>query len=319
MKRHQQILAGVLVLQVILTVVVFWPSPVSTGEAEPLFENVTLDEIVSLTIADEQGNRIALAKQGEAWVVPEADDYPARSAAVTSALSKTLQLEAGTVVARTPQSHKQLKVAEDAFVRRVIFETSDERAYVLYVGSSPSYGATHVRLEGQDETYLTRSITSYDLAATANTWIDTNYFSVSPQNVTAMTVENALGTLNFVKDGETWTLQGLPEDDEADSGQISTLLNRAAAVRMTQPLGKTEEPAYGMDQPNATVTLAMTNTTHTLTIGTRDVGDNTYVVKSSESPYYVKTNAASVDSLVNAVQDNYIKAEPTPTPEPAEE
>jgi len=319
MKRHQQILAGVLALQIILTVVVFWPSPVSTGEDEPLFTDVAFDEVVSLTIADDQGNRIALEKKGEDWVMPEADDYPVRSAAVTSTLSKTLQLETGTVVARTPESHKQLKVAENAFVRRVIFETSDERAYIFYIGSSPSYGATHIRLEGQDETYLTRSITSYDLTATANTWVDVNYLSVPPQNVTAMTVENVQGTLNFVKEGDAWTLEGLAEDEEADSAQISTLLNRAAAVRMTQPLGKAEEPAYGMDQPNATVTLAMTDTMHTLTIGTRDAGDNTYVVKSSESPYYVETNAVNVDQLVNGVREDFIKAEPTPTLEPAEE
>lgn len=319
MKRYQQILAGVLVLQIILTVVVFWPSPVATGEAEPLLKNVALEEVSSLAIADEQGNSILLEKEGEAWVMPEADDYPARSATVTSTLSKTLQLETGTVVARTPGSHKQLKVAENDFVRRVILETADERAYILYLGSSPSYGATHVRLKGEDETYLQRSVTSYDLSATANAWVDVNYLSVPPQAVTAMTVENAQGTLAFVKEGAAWTLEGLAEDEEADAGQISALLNRAAAVRMAQPLGTTEDSAYGLDQPNATVTLALTDTTRTLTIGAHDADDATYVVKSSASPYYVTVNEISLEQFVNATREDFIKAEPTPTPTSDEE
>ncbi len=319
MKRHQQILAGVLVLQIILTVVVFWPKPVATEGGELLFPDVAVEDVVSLSIADDQGNDISLEKIDGAWVMPEADSYPARSAAVTSTLSKTLQLETGTVVARTPASHEQLQVAEDNFVRRVIFETVDGRAYILYLGSAPSYGAVHVRLEGQDETYLTTSINSYDLTATANTWVDVTYFSVAPQDVVAMTVENAQGTLNFIKEGETWVLEGLAEDEESDGGQISNLLNRAATVRLSRPLGKTEESAYGMDQPNATVTLVTMDTTHTLMIGTRDAGDNTYVVKASTSPYYVETNAVNVDQLVNGVQEDFIKAEPTPTPAPADE
>lgn len=315
MKRHQQILAGVLVLQILLVVVVFWPKPASTGVGKPLFTGVALDDIVSLTIADDQGHRIAMEKQGEAWVVPGAGDYPVQSAAVTATLSKTLQLETGTVVARTLASHKQLKVAENNFVRRVIFETSDERAYILYLGSSPSYGATHVRLEGQDETYLTRSISSYDLNATANSWVKTEYVSISPQEVTAMTVENANGALNFVKDGDAWTLEDLDDDEEADAGQINTLVNRATTVRLTQPLGKTEEPAYGMDQPNATVTLVTTDTTHTLTIGVHDAGDGTYVVKASDSPYYVEVTDVNMERFVDATHEGFIKVEPTPVPE----
>lgn len=315
MKRHQQILAGVLVLQILLVVVVFWPKPASTGVGKPLFTGVALDDIVSLTIADDQGHRIAMEKQGEAWVVPGAGDYPVQSAAVTATLSKTLQLETGTVVARTPASHKQLKVAENNFVRRVIFETSDERAYILYLGSSPSYGATHVRLEGQDETYLTRSISSYDLNATANSWVKTEYVSISPQEVTAMTVENANGALNFVKDGDAWTLEDLGDDEEADAGQINTLVNRATTVRLTQPLGKTKEPAYGMDQPNATVTLVTTDTMHTLTIGAHDAGDGTYVVKASDSPYYVEVTDVNMERFVDATHEGFIKVEPTPVPE----
>ncbi len=319
MKRHQQILAGVLVLQVILTVVVFWPRPAAIKEAEPLLNDVTLDEITLLTIADDQGNSIALEKKGEDWMMPEADDYPARSAAVTSALSKTLQMETGAVVARTPSSHKQLKVAENDFVRRVILETDEDRAYVLYVGSSPSFGATHVRLEGEDEAYLTRSITSFDLNATADAWVDVSYFSVAPQDVTAMTVENAQGTLDFVKEGDAWTLKELAEDEEADAGQISTLVNRAAAARMTRPLGKTETSDYGLDQPTATVTLALTDTTYTLTIGAYDADESAYVVKSSESPYYVAANEIDMEQFVDAVREDFIKAEPTSTPTSEEE
>ncbi|MGC9399941.1 MAG: DUF4340 domain-containing protein [Anaerolineae bacterium] len=319
MKRHQQILAGLLVLQLILTGVVFWPKPATTGAGALLFSDVTLDEIVSLAIADDQGREIVLEKRDETWVMPEAGDYPARSASITSTLSKTLQLKTGAVVAHTPGSHTQLKVAENDFVRRVIFETSEGRAYILYLGSSPSYGATHIRLEGQDETYLVRDLTVYDFSATATSWVDTEYFSVPSAEVTGMTVENAAGTLRFVKEGDAWTLEDLGEDEEVDTGQINTLLNRATSVRMTRPLGKTETSAYGMEQPNATVIVVMTDTTYTLTIGAHDTDAGTYVVKASNSPYYVAVSDVNMERFVDAVREQFLVEEPTPTPTPASE
>ena len=100
MKRHQQILAGVLVLQVILSVFVFWPRQVASNTGEALFPNVPADDVVGLTVTDNTGQQVALKKVGGAWVLPNADNYPANADAVTPVIDKLVNLQSSTVVAR---------------------------------------------------------------------------------------------------------------------------------------------------------------------------------------------------------------------------
>jgi hypothetical protein len=238
---------------------------------------------------------------------------------VTSVLSKTVQLESGNLVARTPASHDPLQVAEDNFVRKVILETDDGDAHVLYVGSSPRYSATHVRLEGQDETYLVSGISAFELNATPNTWVDTSYVSVDTAGLTEVTLENANGTFTFVPEGEdAWTLAGLADDETADSTQIRTVVNRASRLSLQRPLGLTEEADYGLDDPTATVTLVLSDTTETLVIGAHDEEAGNYVVKYSGAPYYVTVSETTLDQLVDATRESFLQAEPTPTPSPEE-
>ena len=53
--------------------------------------------------------------------------------------------------------------------------------------------------------------------------------------------------------------------------------------------------------------------TITLTIGAKDAADSTYIVKSSESPYYVKVADYSVKELVERGKANFLQ-QPTPAP-----
>jgi hypothetical protein len=84
---------------------------------------------------------------------------------------------------------------------------------------------------------------------------------------------------------------------------------------MTAPLGKEEQAAYGMATPNAVATVETATKTYTLQVGAQDPDDNSYVVISSESPYYVRVSEYSVQALVQNTRADFIEAPPTPTPE----
>ena len=318
MKRHNQILVGILVVQVILSVVVFWPRSVATAESGPVFPDLEASDVVALTVTDADGNSILLRQgaAGGAWVLPEADDYPAQGDTITSLVDKIVALTTGRLVTRTDASHKQLQVAADDFVRRIALETADGEQYTLYLGSSPRYGAAHFRVDGQREAYLTSDISTWEVNATANSWIDTAYLSVAQDGVTEMTLENANGTFAFTKDDAgNWTMAGLGADETLDATKVTTVLQRVTTVTMVSPLGKEEQAGYGMGEPNAVVTLKTADKTVTLRVGAQDPGDNTYVVKSSESPYYVRVSDYAVQNLVENAGDDFLVVPPTPTPE----
>jgi len=330
MKRHNQILASILVIQVLLSVVVFWPRSAATGQSESVFADLEAENIVALTIADADGKSIALRKVtgngstelAEVWVLPDADDYPAQADKITPLLEDIVGLTTGRLVTRTDASHKQLQVAPNDFQRRIEFETNDgKKRAAFYLGSSPSYGATHFRVADQNETYLTNDMTVWETNATASSWIDTSYLSVPPDEVTKLTLQNANGTFTLMKEDDeeddqgVWIMAGLAEDETLDEAKVNGIVRQATSVTMVRPLGQEEQAAYGMDAPKAVVTLETAERIITLRVGTQDPSDSTYVVFSSASPYYVRVSEYSVKDLAETTGDDFLQLPPTPMPE----
>ena len=314
-KNHHKILATVLVAQIALSVVVFWPRPTTAGQQEPLFPDLAKEDVTSLTIEDDQGNRIALQKVTGEWVMPDAGEYPAQSEEVEALLEKLTALTTGQLVTRSDTSHKRLRVAANDFARRIEFESSGGTE-TLYIGSSPQYGSVHFRLEGESEAYLTSQLTTWDVNASTSTWIDTSYHSVQQDDVARFTLENANGTFVFERDDDGWAMvePEMAEGEVLNKTQVEAVLRRAAAVTIKSPLGLEEKGAYGLDDPTAEVIMETGDGTVTLTLGSKDDDDGSYVVKSSESAYYVHVSMNSVTALVQNDRDAFVD-EPTPEAE----
>jgi len=314
-KNHHKILAAVLVAQIALSVVVFWPRPTTAGQQEPLFPDLAKEDVTSLTIEDDQGNRIALQKVTGEWVMPDAGEYPAQSEEVEALLEKLTALTTGQLVTRSDTSHKRLRVAANDFARRIEFESSGGTE-TLYIGSSPQYGSVHFRLEGESEAYLTSQLTTWDVNASTSTWIDTSYHSVQQDDVARFTLENANGTFVFERDDDGWAMvePEMAEGEVLNETQVEAVLRRAAAVTIKSPLGLEEKGAYGLDDPTAEVIMETGDGTVTLTLGSKDDDDGSYVVKSSESAYYVHVSMNSVTALVQNDRDAFVD-EPTPEAE----
>ena len=315
MKREHQILAAVLVIQIALSAFVFWPRSAATGGGELLFPELEAGDVVALTVTDGQGTSTALRQVDGEWVVPDADDYPADAEKIAPVLEKIVALDTGRLVTRTDASHKRLQVAAEDFSRRIDFETADGSGYTVYLGSSPSYGTSHFRLDGQDETYLTGELSAFDANATVTSWVDAVYFGIDQGELKQVTLENGNGSFTFTQDDEgNWTWTGLEAGEELAVGNVRTVVNRASSITLLKLLGKEEDAAYGLDDPLATVTLETDGQTVTLLVGAEDPDDNSYVVKVSESPYYVRVNDYTVRPLVEDTRDDFVQ-QPTPTPE----
>ena len=74
-----------------------------------------------------------------------------------------------------------------------------------------------------------------------------------------------------------------------------------------------------MDAPSAVLVLQArspegTATTYTLHVGAKSEEDNSYVVKSSESPYYVRVAEFTVQDWVEKDRQGFLELPPTPAP-----
>jgi hypothetical protein len=319
MNRLNLILVVLLVVQMAVLAIVLWPRPdTSASEGQRLLSDLDADRIVGLTITDADGNSIKLARRDGSWVLPEADDYPALPGQVPPVLDKLVELEAERLVTQTASSHKRLGVARDSFQRLAEIEMDDDSRYRLYIGTSPSFSVTHVRAEGQDEVYLTSKLSIQDLGVQANAWTEQTFFSVPREQVIAFTLENESGRFEFEKDDETWTMKGLSGDESLAQPAVQTLLSRATSVSMLEPLGREEQTTFGLESPSATVILhtgdaGEKDQTHTLHIGAQDQDNRSYVLVSSESPYYVRVSELAVRDLVEKTRNDLLELPPTPT------
>lgn len=314
MTKLHRILIGILAAQLVLAMIVFWPRPAASGAGTPLLD-IKVEDITGMTVTDDQGAVVKLTKPAANWVAPGAGDYPVDAAKVTPVLTKLVALTAGQAVAQTAASQAQLQVADDKFVRKIELQTANA-VKTLFLGSSAGSQATHVRVSGQDAVYLGRGVTTWEISADLLSWIDPVYLAVPAADLAAFTLQNANGSFAFTKDATgNWALDGLAAGETLNANSITTLVSQVASLRMTVPLGKTNDPAYGLAQPTALLTLQARSgdqaKTITLAVGAQNPADRSYVVKSSESAYYVRVAEASAQTLVTRARQDFLQ-QPTP-------
>lgn len=330
--RRNQILAGILALQIVIVIVVFWPrGTVSGSQVAPLLTNFKAEEVVGLTITDRDGNMVELAKNGQDWVLPQRDNYPVVSSRVTDLLAKLEKIRTNRLIAQTEGSHRQLQVAADDFNRKIEIKMKDDSTRTVYLGTSGGGSATHVRAADQKEVYLTSEVLSWDVNATESNWVEALFFTVPQTATVGITLQNAQGTFEFERpDGESeWTMKGLAPEEKLEQSNVQDLLFQITSVRMLGPLGKSEQEQYGIDNPQAVITLRTKEgdqeKRYTLTIGAKLEEESKssdeekryyYVLRSSGSPYFVRIGEFFGNTLINKKRTDFLAEPPTPTSTP---
>jgi len=317
MNRRNQILGAILVLQLILVAVVFWPRARGGAVGQPLFPGVEASQVVTLTVTVAGHEGVDMAKVDAGWELAGTDGFPVVSSTVTAALEQIVALSGDRAVATAASSQKRLRVTADNYERLVEFELSDGSRHRLYVGTSPSYSTTYVRADDQKEVYLS-TLKASDLGSGPSFWIDTTYVAVTQDLVTGMALQNKQGTFEFEKKGEAWTMKGLAAGETLDTGQVTSILSSVSSLRMVKPLGKTEKPEYGLAEPLAELEVTTPDKVYMLTVGALSSDGSTYVVSASESAYIVQVSQYTLSKLVENGRDAFLaQPTPVPTPEPA--
>ncbi|GAB4399562.1 MAG: hypothetical protein OHK0052_23070 [Anaerolineales bacterium] len=313
-----QILISLIGLQLLLSVLTLMPRQRPAQTAQPLWI-FNGDQVVSLIIEDSTGSKVLLSQRAGTWVLPSADDYPADATKINSFLQKLSTLKTDRLITQTATSHRRLQVDAKNFNRRVSITQNDGTQYTLYIGSSPSGGAVHIRLDGQNQVYLTNQITAWDANAAASGWIDTAYLMLTSAEITGVEIQNTNGILKFNRTAENdWqTAASIPAEKMLNSNALNTLVSRLSTLRMVAPLGKTLKPEYGLNPPRATVTLTRKDGSNIrLEVGEAQNGSQNYAVYASTSQYAVLVSSFSVEDLLNATLNDYLEDIPTPTPTP---
>lgn len=323
MNRTNIILAVILAAQIVIGVmIVLAGGRDEPAEAGPLLADFNADAITSITVANANENTIRLEHESGTWVLPDYGSYPVRESSVNDLLNKLGDLEANRLIAQSSSSHRRLGVASDDFERRITLNDDTD----LYVGTSGGANAAHMRVDASDQVYLTSGLSAWELNTQVSSWIDTLYFNIEQDNIVEVTVENQNGLIELVKLDDQWTLAALADDETLNDDEINTFLGRVTSVRMREPLGTdyeieqpqatititTRQPLLEDDQPDDENTIAETlvDATYTLTVGEK-IDDSDYVLKSSNSEYYVLWAEFNADNILNLTREDLLVTEET--------
>ena len=321
MTRWQKILTGLLVAQLALAGLVFWPRGSVRAAGQPLLAGLPPESVTAVTLTDDQGNTVKLARQDANWVLASGGNYPANAESVNSLLQKLTAVQTDRLITRTAGSLNRLQIGDDNYIRRLDITTDDGQTTTVYLGSSANFQATHIRVTGDNAVYLANDLTPRDASAAPGDWIDTSYVKLAPEAITAVTIQNQNGTFDFTKSatGE-WTYTGLEDGETYNPARFNTILSRLSNLILIAPLGTTGEAAYQMDSPQATVTVVADEgsgvQTFTLRIGAQDASSGSYTAKWSGSDYYVTINSFSAQDTVTLTREDLLAAAATATPAP---
>ena len=261
MDRTQRLLAGLLAGQLLLIGLMQFVLPSGRAAAK---EQTLLPALASMTpqrleIDDGSGASIVIDRGDGAWTLESPKGYPAVASKVDKLIDDIEHLSAARPVVSNRRNHGALKVADDAFERRIrIWEKSGEKpAAELFVGTSPRFQISHVRVGGKDPVYEASGLNAYDLPADPGSWVDKALVPIAPDSVASIGVRNRKGSFELEKKDGRWAVRAPASRSGAalDAQKVDGLVRSLCGISLEAPAGPVGDAAYGLSAPEASVTI----------------------------------------------------------------
>jgi hypothetical protein len=163
-----RVLSLLLALQLIVTIVLYWPQQRGTAPSEALVAGLARESIERIGITDGEGAGITLTRESDGWRLESG--LPADRSKVAALLAALTGGDPGYAIATSDSAATRFQVAEDDFERRIEI-TGNGEDRVVYLGSSPSFRKIHARRDGEASVFVIE-LNSYDAPTTDGSWLD---------------------------------------------------------------------------------------------------------------------------------------------------
>lgn len=312
-ERSVTVLSAALVVQIAILVLTRLPG--SEAAPEPLLAGLASDAVTRMEIEDGAGGHVAMDRVADGWVLTDAGGYPADGVRIADLLARLAAARRDRLVARTEAGRLELRVAPEDFERRLRIDAATDR-YLLYVGTTAGTGGGHVRVGGEDEVWSVDGMAPWQVAADRSEWVDPVYLRVEADRVAAFELENEAGSFRFERSGGGWTSPDRGVDEVLNQDRVTAFVDRVSTLRMRRPLGTDPPDERGLAS-RAVVRLALSpdedgeaGALEVLILAGADDEDD-YVVKGSDSAYYVEVPSFTLADLVDADRSTFVTADAT--------
>ena len=302
MKNVKTLLVGLLSIQALLAAVLYAGNSPEDSTSQSLLglNSDSLKTSVEKIIIDDSKavQEVELKQQGGQWLL--ANGLPVKQSKLESALSSLSALRTNWPVATTTPSHSRFEVAEDKYQKRIQVYKGGELHSELFIGTSPGFKKSHVRVAGQDEVYALK-LNSFDYSGDSDDWLDNGLLhlnSVSSMQGTGYVLNSVAGQ---------WSLAELPEGKQLLQDKAQGL---AAAIEGLNVLG-----VQAQNLTSFPVGIKVNSEQGELSYQLFKEGEN-YAVKRSDRNAQFKISQSDYDKVAGVFLDNLLQDAPVIDAEP---
>ncbi|WP_310600844.1 DUF4340 domain-containing protein [Desulfobulbus sp.] len=287
----------------------------SEKESLLAFKAADIDEVL---LEDGEGHHLALKKDKDRWLLPEAESFPADSARVQDLIDRLAGMQRGWPEATTAEAATRFKVAPDRYVRKLNLLKNGTAQAIVYFGTSPGLRKMYLRGDNDPE-IQSLTLSPHDLELKTDSWIDTKILQLKPERIKRI----ELPGLRLERGQEGLQPADLKPDEEVVKDRRDALVNRLAGLTVTGLLGTEVKPEYGLQ---TSVLKCSVELDHGETVeyvfgqpqkpAGKDAppADLSFVLKVSNQGQLFRVDAWQVDELKKAVRSALVR---TKTPAPA--
>jgi hypothetical protein len=316
LERYHKVLIGVLCAQLALFLLVITRSGDTGRRAEHLLLPGFDAAKVTRIQVEGSGNAIDVVKKGDKWVLANAFDYPVDDVKVGDLLTPLAKLAATDPIATSASRHKQLRVANDDFDRKVTL-TADGKSATIVLGNP--VGSRHYAMRfGNDDDVYEVSLAPRLAGVEPREWIQTTYVKLPVAETTKITVTRADGTFEIAREDSSkpWavTVDGAPFAGELDGLAVDRLGLGATLIDAIAPA----DPKRDASKPTATITIeTKSGGTSPAPVVIDVIADATgYWVHQRGNDRAVLADKARLDDAVAVSKDKLTKKAAPPKPPP---
>src|SRR6185503_4245392 len=246
----------------------------------------------------------SLKKVNGLWEIVKPEPLTADSSEIGSVLSTLDTLEVQRVIDEHPADPKEFGLAPARI--SVAFKAAGDAAMKrLDIGrKTPTGSDLYAQVEGQPRVFLISAYIEDSLNKTTFGLREKTALKFDRDAADALTVEvTGSPAVSFAKKGSEWRFTK-PYDAKADFSGVDGIVNKISSARMTAietADGTKDLKKYGLDKPQAVVTVGVGSTQARLAIGSKK--DTALYARDLSRPVVFTVDATLLDDLKKKPED----------------
>ncbi|MFQ5849329.1 MAG: DUF4340 domain-containing protein [Candidatus Binatia bacterium] len=268
---------------------------------QPLL-SLDISRVDRVTIEERGKKPLVMTRQNGGWVLPAAQRFPVSPTRFREFTEKLLGAKPSWPVGHTKVAAKQLKVSEDNFERRIRFFKDDEEVGVVFLGSSPAFRKVHARLGGDGAIY-SLNFNVYEARTNPADWYNRSLLNLSREEVARID----MGAYAVKQDAKGFIVEGLAKDEETDAEGMRKLISGITSIGFEDVLGKDGKETFDKSERILEYAIEMRDGSRLQYTVVSPQGEDYYILKTSEYPYYFKVRKSKLDEVRNTARDQLVK------------